>query len=153
MSIAADVAPSQPWAGQITPSFHTLLTNASGGLEPSYQPNAALMAYGGALAQGRVTASGVSGRSGNVTTFGVTTNNTTIVWNREFFTLGLDGQALMTLHESLHLIPNFSDFAIAGAAHMMASRGTNNPGNIGHFEDQTAASQYINEQIAAHCQP
>lgn len=59
----------------------------------------------------------------------------------------------MTLHESLHLFANFSDFAIAGAAHIMATRGINDPGNKGNFENQSAASQYINEQIRAHCRP
>jgi hypothetical protein len=113
ISIAAGVA-GQPWRGLITPSFAPLLANANGDLEPSYQ--------------------GRSGRSGDVTTYGTTTNNNTIAWNREFYGLRLDDQALMTLHESLHLIPNFSDFAVAGAAHIMATRGRNNPGNVGTLE-------------------
>lgn len=120
---------------------------------PSYGANYGLNEYTTALAAGRVTASGSSGRSGDVITYGTTTNNSTISWNREFYGLGLDDQALMTLHESLHLIPNFSDFAIAGAANIMATRGINNPGNAGSFRDQSAASQYINAQIKAHCQP
>lgn len=120
-------------------------------MTPSYGADYALREYNTALAGGRVTASGTSGRSGDTTTYGTTTGYNTISWNREFYSLGLDDQALMTLHESLHLIPNFSDFAVAGAAHIMATRGTNNPGNTGSFRNQTAASEYINEQIAAHC--
>ena len=151
ISIAAGVA-GQAWTGQITPSFDPV-RDQNGGSTPSYGADYALGRYNTALAGGRVTASGVSGRSRDTTTYGTTTGNNTISWNREFYSLGLVDQALMTLHESLHLIPNFSDFVIAGAAHMMATRGTNNPGNIGSFRDQTAASIYINEQIAAHCRP
>jgi hypothetical protein len=131
-----------------------LVNDVNGNPIPSYGANYGINEYTRALAAGRVTASGNSGSSGDVTTYGTTTNYTTISWNREFYNLGLDDQALQTLHESLHLIPNFSDFAIAGAAHIMATRGSNpNQGNPGSFADQSAASQYINEQIKAHCQP
>jgi len=77
----------------------------------------------------------------------------TIVWNTEFYRLTLDQQALQTLHESLHLFTNFTDFAIAGAAHMLATRNRTSPGTRGNFSSQDAASVYINEQIAAHCRP
>ncbi|HEX5704122.1 MAG TPA: hypothetical protein VFX97_13045 [Pyrinomonadaceae bacterium] len=133
----------------MTPTFGPLL-NLNGSLSPGYNAYYALNEYERALGD-RVFASGQSGRSGNTTTYGTTTNNRTIAWNREFYSLGLTDRALMVLHESLHLIPNFSDFAIAGAAHIMATRGRDNPGNAGNFTDRSAASQYINEQIAAHC--
>jgi hypothetical protein len=110
----------------------------------------AIQEFQAALWSGTATI-GRSGRSGDTTTYGTTTNHNTISWNREFYSLGLDGQALMTLHESLHLIPNFTDLPLLAAAHIMATRGTNNPGNTGSFRNQTAASEYINEQIAAHC--
>jgi hypothetical protein len=74
------------------------------------------------LAQGRVTACGRSGVHGNYTTYGTTTGFSTIVWNTQFYSLSLDEQALMTLHESLHLFANFTDFAVADAAHMLATR-------------------------------
>ncbi|HEY0729433.1 MAG TPA: hypothetical protein VGD38_15240, partial [Pyrinomonadaceae bacterium] len=85
--------------------------------------------------------------------YGSTTGFSTIVWNREFYTLGLDEQALMTLHESLHLFANFTDFAIADAAHMMATRNRNNRGTPGNFNSRDAASNYINERIGTHCRP
>jgi len=149
ISISASVA-GQPWSGRITPSFGPLL-DQNGNMTPSYNAYYALNEYERALAGGRVTASGQSGRSGDTTTYGTTTNNSTISWNREFYSLGQTDRALMVLHESLHLIANFSDFAVAGAAHIMATRGTNNPGNTGNFRNQTEASEYINQQIAAHC--
>lgn len=105
------------------------------------------------MAQGRVSRSNRSGVSGNLITYGTTTNNSTISWNREFYGLGLTDKALQTLHESPHLLPNFSDVAIAGAAHIISTRTESNAGNAGSFADRTAASQYINEQIAAHCGP
>jgi len=151
ISIAASVA-GQSWSGQITPSFGPSL-DQNGNMTPSYNAYYALNEYERALAGGRVTASGRSGRSGDTTTYGTTTNYNTISWNREFYSLSLNDRALQTLHESLHLIPNFSDFVVAGAAHIMATRGTNNPGNVGSFRNQTAASEYINQQIAAHCRP
>jgi YD repeat-containing protein len=125
----------------------------NGDLIPSYTPDTALNAYEAALSQGRVTASGQSGVRGNVTTYGETTGNTTIIWNREFYSAGLDEQALHTLHESLHLFTNFSDFVIADAAHIIATRNRTSAGTPGNFRTRTAASQYINERIAHHCRP
>ncbi len=66
--------------------------------------------------------------------------------------LSRDEAARQTLHESLHLVPNFSDRALAGAAHIIETRGPNNRGNTGNFASQSEASQYLNQQIAAHCQ-
>ena len=54
----------------------------------------------------------------------------------------------MTLHESLHLLNNFTDLAIAEAAHMLATRTATSPGTRGNFSGQDAQSIYINDQIA-----
>lgn len=118
---------------------------------PSYTQYYALDEYSNAVREGRVTATGNSGRIGTVTTYGTTTNHSTISWNTEFSGLGRDDAARHTIHESLHLVQGFTDFALAGAAHIMATRGTNNPGNSGSFANQSAASQYLNQQIAQHC--
>ncbi|HET8669931.1 MAG TPA: hypothetical protein VFM05_04700, partial [Candidatus Saccharimonadales bacterium] len=150
MALTADIA-IRPFNATPTPDFRPIL--GPNGLEPSFQPDAALQAYNTALAQGRVTASNRSGRNGNIITYGTTTNHRTIGWNREFYGLALVDQALMTLHESLHLFANFTDFAIADAAHMLASRSTSRAGTRGNFRTQEAASLYINQQIAGHCRP
>ena len=141
----------QPFNSPPTPRFDPIL--GPNGFVASFEPDDALQAYNAAFAQGRVTASGVSGRDGNVTTYGSTTGFGRIAWNTEFYQLSLDDQALMTLHESLHLFKNFTDFAIADAAHMLATRTRTSPGTRGNFASQAAASEYINEQIAAHCRP
>jgi hypothetical protein len=82
ISITAYVA-GQPWSGQITPNLGPLI-DVNGNPIPSYGANYGLNEYMTALAAGRVTASGGSGRSGDVITYGTTTNNSTISWNREF---------------------------------------------------------------------
>jgi len=148
ISQTAEIA-IQPFNSPPTPDFRFIM--GLNGFEPSYQPNAALQAYNSALAQGRVTASGRSGIHGNYTTYGTTTGFSTIVWNTQFYSLSLDEQALQTLHESLHLFANFTDFSVADAAHMLATRNRTSPGTRGNFSSQDAASVYINEQIAAHC--
>jgi hypothetical protein len=51
------------------------------------------------------------------------------------------------------LFANFTDIAIAEAAHILATRNRTSPGTRGSFTRQDAASVYINEQIAAHCRP
>jgi hypothetical protein len=135
-----------------TPDFSPRV-GLDGSLEPSFGPDDALIVYNAALAQRRVTASNSSGRSGNIITYGTTTGHSTISWNREFYSLGLVDQALMTLHESLHLFSGFTDLAIADAAHMLATRNENSAGTRGNFRTQDAASIYINQQIAAHCRP
>ena len=153
--IAELISLAEPLAVQtgsrITPSFGPLLAGPNGGLTPSYDQYYGLNEYRRAVNEGRVTASGNSGRSGDIITYGTTTNNSTIAWNREFYRLGRDEAARQIIHESLHLIPNFSDFALAGAASIIATRGRNNPGNTGNFANQSAASQYLNQQIARHC--
>jgi hypothetical protein len=106
----------RPFNAPPTPDFRPLL--GPSGFEPRFQADDALQVYNAAFRAGRVTASGISGRDGNYTTYGTTTGHSTIAWNREFYPLGLNDQALMTLHESLHLYNNFTDFAIADAAHM-----------------------------------
>jgi RHS repeat-associated protein len=148
ISLAASLA-GQP-GGLITPSFGPLL-DPSGGLTPSFDQHYGLNEYQRAVTAGRVMASGNSGRSGDVITYGTTRNYNAISWNREFYSLDRDAAARHIIHESLHLIPNFSDFALAGAASLMATRGRNNPGNTGNFRNQSAASQYLNQQIARHC--
>jgi RHS repeat-associated protein len=135
-----------------TPDFRPL-ASITLGMQPSYAPDDALHAYNAALSQGRVTASGNSGAHGDYITYGTTTGFRTIVWNTQFFGLGLDDQALQTLHESLHLFENFTDIAVAEAAHILATRNRTSPGTRGSFSTQDAASVYINEQIAAHCRP
>jgi len=87
ISIAAGVA-GQPWSGQLTPSFGPLLYDANGNPTPSYGADYALKEYQAALAGGRVTASGNSGRSGDVTTYGTTTNYKTISGTESFTVLG-----------------------------------------------------------------
>jgi hypothetical protein len=141
----------RPFNAPPTPDFRPLL--GPSGFEPSFQADDALQVYNAAFRAGRVTASGISGRDGNYTTYGTTTGHSTIAWNREFYPLGLNDQALMTLHESLHLYNNFTDFAIADAAHMLATRNRTSPGTRGSFANRSEASAYINEQIAAHCRP
>jgi hypothetical protein len=121
------------------------------GLTPSYNQYYGLDEYRRAVSEGRVAASGNSGRSGNVTTYGTTRGYNTISWNREFYTLGRDDATRHIIHESLHLIPYFTDVALAGAAHMLATRNRNSPGTAGNFADTSAASQYLNQQIALHC--
>ena len=135
-----------------TPDFRPLAGGRLG-LLPSYEPDDALHAYNSAFNQGRVTASGSSGAHHDYITYGTTTGHTTIAWNTEFYRRSLDDQALQTLHESLHLFANFTDVAIAEAAHILATRNKTSPGTRGNFSSQDAASVYINEQIAAHCRP
>jgi RHS repeat-associated protein len=142
----------KPFGSPDTPDFRPLAGGRLG-LLPSYKPDDALKAYNAALRQGRVTASGRSGAHGDYITYGTTTGFSTIVWNRQFYALSLDDQALQTLHESLHLFANFTDVAIAEAAHILATRNRTSPGTRGSFSSQDAASLYINEQIAAHCRP
>jgi RHS repeat-associated protein len=132
-----------------TPSFAPMM--GPGGPEPSYTQYYAMDEYRKAEREGRVSASGVSGRVGDVLTYRTTTNHHTISWNREFYALGRDEAARQVIHESLHLVQGLTDFALAGAAHIMATRGLNNPGNQGSFSSQSAASQYLNQQIAQHC--
>jgi hypothetical protein len=141
----------QPFNAPPTPDFRPIL--GPNGFHWSFEPNAALQAYNSALAQGRVTASGRSGVHGDYTTYGSTTGFNTIVWNTEFYSLSLDEKALQTVHESLHLFANFTDFSVADAAHMLATRNRTSPGTRGNFSSRDAASVYINEQIANHCQP
>jgi hypothetical protein len=88
-----------------------------------------------------------------VTKYGTTRGHSRITWNREFYSLGLVDQALMTLHESLHLFANFTDYAIADAAHILATRNETSAGELGNFRSQDEASIYINQQIAEHCRP
>jgi hypothetical protein len=144
MSIGASLSTSST-----TPSFAPML--GPGGPEPSYTQYYGLDVYSRAVREGRVTASGNSGRIGDVTTYGTTRNHSTISWNTEFYALSRDDAARHMIHESLHLIQGLTDFALAGAAHIMATRGTNNPGNSGSFTSQSAASQYLNQEIAQHC--
>lgn len=150
IALTADLA-IKPFNAPATPDFRPIL--GPSGLEPSFQADDALKVYNAAFRAGRVTASGISGRDGNYTTYGTTTGHNTIAWNREFYQLGLNDQALMTLHESLHLYNNFTDFAIADAAHMLATRNRTSPGTRANFTNRSEASAYINEQIAAHCRP
>lgn len=150
IALAADRA-IRPFNAPPTPDFRPRL--GPSGLEPSYQADDALQVYNAALAAGRVTASNRSGRDGDFTTYGITTGFTSIAWNREFYNLSLDEQALMTLHESLHLFQNFTDFAIAEAAHILATRNRTSPGTPGSFNSRNTASVYINDRIAAHCRP
>jgi hypothetical protein len=133
-----------------TPGFGPLML-PNGNIEPSYTQYYGLNEYSRAVGEGRVTASGISGRSGNAITYGETRNYSTIKWNTEFYALGRDDAARQIIHESLHLIQGLGDFALAGGAHIMATRGINNPGNSGSFASQSAASQYLNQQIAQHC--
>ena len=132
IALTADIA-IQPFNAPPTPNFLPMLSLGPLLWERTFEPNIGLMVYNIALSQGRVTASGASGRSGNVTTYGTTTGHRTIAWHREFYALGLDDRALMTLHESLHLFNNFTDFAIADAAHMLATRNRTSPGRRGNF--------------------
>jgi hypothetical protein len=114
-----------------------------------------LNAYSQAALKGVISASGQSGRDGNQVTWGVTKNHfepnavlpssTTLKWNDEFYRLSTADAALQILHESLHLIPGFTDFAVARAAAKLA----NNPNR--EFRTQDDASRYINEQISEHC--
>jgi RHS repeat-associated protein len=139
--------------GQLTPMFTPLTAPSANNQIPSFGANYAPGEYEAALAAGRVAPSGRTVRNGDTITFGQTTGNNIITWNKDFYDLGLDDQALQTLHESMHLIPNFSDAVIAGAASIMATRGVGNPGNTGSFRDISHESQYINEQISKHCKP
>ena len=147
ISISASLAPQ---SSLLTTSFGPLQT-LNGGLTPSYDQFYGLNECRTAVSDGRVTASGNPGRSGDVITYGTTTGHNTISWNKEFYSLGKDEGARQIIHESLHLIPNFRDFNLAGAASIIATRGPKNPGNTGNFKDQSAASIYLNEQIAKHC--
>ena len=147
ISIAASLAQD---GSLLTPSFAPL-RNLNGGPTPSYDQYYGLNAYRRAVNEGRVTASGNSGRDRDSITYGTATGHNTISWNREFYSLGRDEAARHVIHESLHLIPNFTDFTLAGAAHMLATRNRTSAGTTGNFRNQSAASQYLNEQIGRHC--
>jgi hypothetical protein len=147
ISIAASLAQDGPL---ITPSFAPS-RNLGGSPTPSYDQYYGLNAYRSAVSEGRVTASGNSGVNGNLLTVGETTNHRTISWNREFYSQNLDDAARSVIHESLHLIPNFRDVTLAGAASIIATRNRNSPGRARNFANQSDASQYLNEQITRYC--
>ncbi|MCU1268230.1 MAG: hypothetical protein JWM21_4548 [Acidobacteria bacterium] len=89
-------------------------------------------------------ASGKSGVDGNKTTYGETENGV-VKWNRAFYGLNVADAALQILHESLHLLPGFTDFAVASEAAILAHDPKRK------FADQSEASRYINDQISVHC--
>jgi hypothetical protein len=93
---------------------------------------------------------------GNTTTvtYG-TTFQGVVTWNNEFYALGLFDRGRQEIHESLHQIQGFSDYVLAGAAHIISTRNNNSPGNRGGFSagesGVSEASNYLNTQIARHC--
>lgn len=147
MSIAATVSNDRR-----TPSFAPI-ASLTMGMEPSYNQYSALNAYAGAVSQGRVSASNRQVRDGNRITYGETTNYSTIQWHTDFYALSGQEQAYHIVHESLHLIPGFSDQVLAGAAHLITSRNRTSAGDTGGYLSATTpnSSQYLNTRINAHC--
>ena len=136
-----DNTDSDPPGGPISPVFS---------LPPP--PSYALSLYGAAWNSGQLSFSGVSGTRHNSDgstsiTYGEThwigsAVNTT--WNNEFFDLSTTAAAQHTLHESMHLIPGFTDQLLANTAAKMA-------GSSRSFTDTDEASRYLNEQLQSHC--
>lgn len=141
MQLTSQVAQDPVDRGQIgplTPRFY---------LAPP-SPDYALNLYATALNSTIVSADDVPGKHGNVITIGETTwvgFDVTLTWHKEFFDLGPIEAAQQTLHESLHLIPNFDDIVLANTAARMA--GTNQT-----FKTIPEASLYLNSQIQSHCE-
>jgi hypothetical protein len=94
ISIAADFS-QRGFPTFITHDFAPK-TNLNGSPEPSYGADYALNLYQTALHSGRVTASGNSVRSGDLITYGTTSEYNIISWNRDFYSLGLDDQEFLS---------------------------------------------------------
>jgi RHS repeat-associated protein len=109
-----------------------------GGLTADY----ALNLYSNAT--DHISRSGRSGVNGTTTTYGTTNNYSDISWNNEFYGLTVGNAALQIIHESLHLIPNFSDAILAQAASIAS-------GGSGNYSGDASIS--LNQQIANHCNP
>ncbi len=100
----------------------------------------------------QMTASGKSGVDGNSIEYGITRNGVgqrtglfypgPIVWNREFFSQGLDERALSVIHEIVHQFD--SDINIANF--VAGKRGDKR-----RFSKTPEASQYWNNYLAEEC--
>lgn len=108
---------------------------------PQTSATVSLDAYNVALADGRVSASGV-----NIgTAVGQTRNNNTITWNNAFYGLGVDDRARHTIHEGFHQIPNLNDFVLLEAG--ARATGIRTP----RATTGSEASRLFNDILFARC--
>lgn len=115
----------------------------------------ALQSYQNAVNKGWVTASGVSGVSGQNVTYGTTTptGHFPVSWNNEFFNLSRNEAGLHTLHEALHQFRGFDDQTLANAARYVDSNGQGYRDYTNLQDPVGEASRDLNGFIARHCAP